>query len=185
MCSPDVCSMNTEDNCTRRIKILYTHNHTMFKILICCSVVLLLFRGKNRLWMQCDKYEMNLEWVLCMNGNGFLSEKQWMHQYSLQCYCSCARCTFSTFWKFATDATAHRKKTDLFLQIIQQCDNKEASKRTCFFQSGRQLSQFTTKLHKLSQYTITNKLLGQAINIETLKTNLSEIKSSIRPNRKV
>ena len=147
MFSPDVCSINAEGNCTIRIKTLYTHNYTMFKILICYPVVLLLIRGQNRLWMQCDKSEMKLEWVLCMNGNGFLGEKQWMHQYSLQCYCSCALCTFPTFWKFATGATAHRKENELFLQIIQQCDNKEASNRTCFFKSGRQVSQFTMKCH--------------------------------------
>jgi len=46
----------------------------MFKIFICYPVMLLLIQGKNRLWMQCDKSEMNLEWVLCMNDNSILSE---------------------------------------------------------------------------------------------------------------
>lgn len=145
MFSPDVCNINAEGNCIKRIKTLYTHNHTIFKILICNPVGLLLIRRKNRLWIQCDKSLMNLEWVLCTNDNGFLCEKQWMHQYSLQCYRNCVLCSFPTFWKFATGATAHMKEIELFLQIIQQFDIKEAPNRTCFLKSGRQLSQFTMK----------------------------------------
>ena len=47
MFSPDVCSINAKGNCTIRIKTLYTHIHTMFKILICYPVMAYAGRRKD------------------------------------------------------------------------------------------------------------------------------------------
>jgi len=59
MFSPDVCSINAEGNCTKRIKTLYTHNHTHSKFL---SAILLCYCWSEE-GTDCGCGVTNLRWT--------------------------------------------------------------------------------------------------------------------------